>query len=120
VRRGEVYRFNLDPTVGSEIKKARPCVVVMRDGSDASPVTIVCPITDANGRRGNLLNPSIAAGIAGTTKDSRVAVHQIRTLDKRRVVGDKLGDVPAPIMEQVDQGLRAVLALESAPGVSRQ
>jgi mRNA interferase MazF len=111
MNRGEVYRFNLDPTLRSEIKKARMCVVVMHDPNGKSPVTIVCPITDANGRAENLLNPFVAAGIAGATKDSRIACHQIRTLDKRRVIGAKLGDMPAPIMERVSNGLKAVLGL---------
>jgi mRNA interferase MazF len=109
--RGDVYRFNLDPTVGSEIEKTRLCVVVMHDPHGKSPVTIVCPITDANGRAGNLLNPAVAAGVGGTTKDSRVACHQVRTLDKRRVVGTKIGELPAPIMADVSTGLKAVLGL---------
>jgi mRNA interferase MazF len=109
--RGEVYRFNLDPTIGSEIKKSRLCVVVMYDQSGNSPVTIVCPLTDAGGRSGNLLNPAVAAGIGGATKDSRVACHQIRTLDKRRVVGSKAGELPGPIMTAVSIGLKAVLGL---------
>src|ERR1700681_1857054 len=113
--RGEVYRFNLDPTVGSEQEKTRLCVVVMHDPSGNSPVTIVCPLTDAGGRSGNLLNPAIAAGIGGATKDSRVACHQVRTLDKRRTVGDKVGELPAPIIAAVSAGLKAVLGLSSPP-----
>lgn len=109
--RGEVYRFNLDPTVGSEIQKARMCVVVMHDPKGSSPVTIVCPITDANGRSGNLLNPFVAAGVAGTTKDSRVSCNQIRALDKQRVIGGKLGDMPPAVMDEISKGLRAVLGL---------
>jgi len=109
--RGEVYRFSLDPTVGSEIKKTRLCVVVMHDPSGNSPVTIVCPLTDAGGRPGNLLNPAVAAGIGGTSKDSRVACHQVRTLDKRRVSGEKVGELPEPIMAAVSTGLKAVLGL---------
>jgi mRNA interferase MazF len=109
VNRGDVYRFNLDPTVGSEIRKTRMCVVVQRVSPDNSPVVIVCPITGANGRPGNLLNPAIPLGVGGAIKDSRVAVHQIRTLDKNRVVGEKLGELPAAIMAEVSRGLRAIL-----------
>ncbi len=109
--RGDVYRFNLDPTVGSEIRKTRLCVIVMHDPHGNSPATIVCPVTDANGRAGNLLNPAMAAGVAGTTKDSRIACHQVRTLDKRRIVGSKVGEIPAGIMAEVSTGLKAVLGL---------
>jgi mRNA interferase MazF len=111
MRRGELYRFRLDPTEGSEITKTRMCVVMMVDPNDRSPVTIVCPLTDANGRPGNLLNPAVPSGVGGTTKDSRVACHQIRTLDKRRTVGEKVGDLPNEIMEKVSIGLRAILGL---------
>ncbi|HEY5426082.1 MAG TPA: type II toxin-antitoxin system PemK/MazF family toxin [Candidatus Tumulicola sp.] len=116
MRRGEVYQFNLDPTIGSEIKKSRPCVIVMHDAGGRSPVTIVCPITDADGRTGNLLNPLLPSGQGGVIKDSRIAVHQIRTLDKRRAVGAKLGDVPPAVMDLVDRGLRAALALDTTAG----
>lgn len=110
MKRGEVYRFNLDPTIGSEIRKTRPCVVVQRD-APASPIVIVCPLTDANGRLGNLLNPAVRAGVGGMTKDSRVVTHQIRALDRRRVVGASLGTLSPAIMAAVDAGLRAVLDL---------
>lgn len=111
MNRGDVYWFNLDPTVGSEIRKTRLCVVVQRLHTDASPVLIICPITDANGRAGNLLNPAVAGGIGGATKDSRVAVHQIRTVDKSRIVGAKAGELPAAVMAEISRGLKAILDL---------
>ena len=111
MNRGDVYRFNLDPTVGSEMQKTRLCVVVQRLSTERSPVLVACPLTDAAGRPGNLLNPAVPAGIGGATKDSRVAVHQIRTLDKNRIVGGKVGELPPPIMDEVSRGLRALLDL---------
>jgi len=111
VNRGDVYRFNLDPMIGSEIQKTRMCVVVQRLNTEKSPVLIACPITDANGRAGNLLNPAVPAGVGGATKDSRIAVHQIRTLDKSRITGGKLGELPAPILAEVSRGLKALLDL---------
>lgn len=111
MKRGEVYRFNLDPTIGSEIRTSRLCVVVMHDPQGRSPVTIVCPVTAASGRPGNLLNPALPAGVAGAAKDSRIACHQIRTLDKRRAIGAKAGVVPPEIMALVSAGLRAILGL---------
>ena len=101
----------MDPTVGSEITKTRICVVVMNDPNGSSPVTIICPLTSANGRPGNLLNPLVPVGSAGTTKESRVACNEIRTLDKTRRVGERLGTMPIPIMEKISAGLRAILDL---------
>jgi len=106
-----VFYFNLDPTLGSEMRKARPCVVVMYDPNGKSAITIVCPLTDARGRSGNLLNPFVPSGVGGATKDSRVTCHQIRALDKSRITGVRLGVLPAEIMDQVSRGRRAVLGL---------
>ncbi len=108
--RGDIYHFVLDPTVGSETRKTRPCVVVMNDPRGASPVTIVCPISDANGRPGNLLNPAVAAGVGGLSKDSRVSCDHVRTLDKARTRAH-LGTLPTSVMLEVDRGLRAILGL---------
>lgn len=111
MNRGDIYWFNPDPTIGSEIQKTRMCVVVQRLNTEKSPVLIVCPISDAGTRPPNLLNPAVPRGAGGTTKDSRVLVHQIRTLDKNRIVGTKVGELPENIMAEVSRGLKAVLDL---------
>jgi len=46
MKRGEVWIVNLDPTIGSEIKKARPCVIISRDGLGKFPIRVVIPITE--------------------------------------------------------------------------
>jgi mRNA interferase MazF len=109
VSRGDVVRVQLDPTRGSEIRKTRPCVVVQRDAANrGGRTTIVCPLTDAAGKRASTLFIPVAAGIAGTTKDSLIVCSQIRTVDVVRVV-EKLGALPQRVMDQVGTGLRAVL-----------
>lgn len=115
VRRGEVYQVGLDPVVGSEQAKTRPCVVVARNVPDEygtkNPMTLIVPLADANGRPGNALHVFVPSGTAGTSKDSRVLCPQLRVVDKARLVDDKAGDLPAAIMAQVDAGLRALLDL---------
>lgn len=115
VRRGEVYHVALDPVVGHEQRKTRRCVVVSRDVPDEygvkNPMTVIVPLADANGRTGNALHPFVPRGTGGTSKDSRVLCQQVRAVDKARLVGDKAGDLPAPLMAQVDAGLRALLDL---------
>ncbi len=44
-KRGEVWQVDLDPTVGSEIQKSRPCVVISADGIGRLPVRLVVPLT---------------------------------------------------------------------------
>ena len=109
VSRGDVVRVQLDPTRGSEIRKTRPCVVVQRDAANrGGRTTIVCPLTDAAGKRASTLYVPVAAGTAGTTKDSLIVCSQIRAVDTVRVVA-KLGVLPQPVMDRLATGLRAVL-----------
>ncbi len=78
---------------------------------DANPITAVVPIADANGRPGNLLHVFVPAGTGGMIKDSRILCQQVRSIDKRRIVGEKLADMPEDVMRAVDAGLRAFLDL---------
>ena len=111
IRRGGVYRINLEPTVGREMKKTRPCVVVQRDSANrTSPLVIVCPLTDAHGKAENLLNVLVPRGVGGRTKDSLVVCNAIRSVDKSRVVRYE-GSLPPAVMDGVDRGLRAILDL---------
>lgn len=117
MKRGEVYSVALDPTVGAEKQKTRPCVIVRRNmidqaAEDRNPLTIIVPLNDANNRPGNLLNIFLSKGVAGTTKDSLVVCSQIRALDKRRFIGEKLGEIPPETMRLIDRALRIVLAID--------
>jgi mRNA interferase MazF len=112
MNRGEVYVFHLDPVVGSEQGKRRPCVVVQRDAANrSSPTTIVCPVAGSREPRGTLLDVFIPKGSANLTKDSVVLCSQVRVVDKRRVCSPRLGTVDAETMALVDRGLRAILDL---------
>jgi len=110
--RGDVWRFSLDPTVGSEQSKTRPCVIVQRtSANETSPTTIVCPLSDARGSSGNLLHVLVKPPEGGITKASLVLVNQVRTVDRLRARGSPLGHLNERTMALVDQGLRAILDL---------
>ena len=81
VKRFDVYLVCLDPTVGSEITKTRPCLVISPDEMNAHIRTvIVAPITSA-GRDYPTRVPCQFAGVQG-----QVVLDQIRTVDKVRLV----------------------------------
>ena len=85
VLRGEVYWVNLDPTVGTEIQKTRPALVVSPDDMNAAlPRVIVAPITSAGRPMG--CRPEVV--FAG--KNARILLDQIRSVDKQRL-GKKMG-----------------------------
>ena len=87
VKRFEVYLVSLDPTVGSEIKKARPCLVISPDEMNRWIATvIIAPMTTAS----RSYPTRIACTFQG--KDGQVVVDQIRTVDKSRLM-KRLGTI---------------------------
>jgi len=98
VNRGEVYLVNLDPTVGSEVQKTRPCVVVSPDEMNQYIRTIViAPMTTKQ------RNYKSRIEINFKGKRGEVMLDQIRTIDKRRL-NTKLGALSI-------KELKAVLAV---------
>ena len=109
-RRGDVFLVAFDPTLGAEIKKTRPALILQNDiGNEHSPVTIVAAIT-SNVLRHGPTSVLVHARDGGLTVDSVVLLNQLRTVDKRRLV-KRLGAVTAATMKRVDLALRISLAL---------
>lgn len=95
ISRSEVYLVNLDPTVGSEIKKTRPCLVVSPDEMNHSIRTvIVAPLTS----RGRLYPTRVPCRFQGT--EGLVVLDQIRTVDSARLV-KRLGTIEPETMMAV-------------------
>lgn len=114
-RRGEVYLVNFDPTIGAEIKKIRPALVIQNDIGNQYSSTIVVAAITGNGHKKKVkqvpVSVLIADGEGGLTKDSLVLLGQIRTIDKRRL-GKRLGAISAKTMNLVDKELRVSLELQ--------
>jgi len=81
VRRFEVYLVSLDPTVGSEIRKTRPCVVISPDEMNRHIRTvIVAPVTS----QGQPYPTRVPGRFQG--KNGLIVLDQIRTVDRSRLV----------------------------------
>ncbi len=81
MRRGEIWLVNLDPTVGSEIRKSRPCVVVSPpELNEYLRTVIIAPMT-SQGFTAPFRIPVTHAGTKGL-----IVLDQIRTVDKVRLV----------------------------------
>ena len=81
IRRHEVYLVNLDPTMGSEIQKTRPCLIISPDEMNRHINTvIVAPMTT----QGRPYPSRVECRFAG--KDGLIVLDQIRTVDKIRLV----------------------------------
>jgi mRNA interferase MazF len=95
VNRFEVYLVNLDPTIGSEIQKTRPCLVISPDEMNSTIATVIVSPMITRGRD----YPSrVNCDFEGKT--GQIVLDQIRTVDKRRLV-KKLGEIDAAEQKEV-------------------
>lgn len=110
--RGDVYWANLDPTVGAEIKKTRPCIVISPDTANRNgPLVIVAPITKTQGRKTHFHELFISEGTANLQYDSKIKVFQLRCIDKKRLSKSKIGSVSVASLEALDEKIRIVTGL---------
>jgi len=94
MRRGEVYWVNLDPTVGSEIKKTRPAVIISpEDMNQALPRVIIAPLTTTPQSLG--CRPSTIF----KRKRAHILLDQLRTVDKQRLISH-MGHIPAEVWHE--------------------
>ena len=111
VRRGEVWIVALDPVVGSEQAKTRPCVVIQRDAAnERAHTTIVVPFTGAARRRTSVAEPVVPQGTGGLTRTSAALCHQIRVVDRLRF-RTRIGSLDGVHMEAIGRGIAEIVDL---------
>lgn len=104
MKRGEVWLVNLDPTVGSEIQKSRPCVIVSpAELNNHLRTVIVAPMTS----KGFAAPFRISVTHAGT--EGLILLDQLRTVDKVRLVR-KMGALSAKTLAKTLATLQEVFA----------
>jgi mRNA interferase MazF len=104
VKRGEIWLVNLDPTVGSEIKKSRPCVVLSpAELNDNLRTVMVAPMT-SKGFTAPFRVPVTHAGTKGL-----IVLDQLRTVDKLRLV-KRMGAVSKKTLSAALTTLQEVFA----------
>jgi len=108
-KRGSVYLVNFDPTIGVEIKKTRPAVIISNDvANQYSPIVIVAAVTGrAEPKFDEVL---VKPPEGGLTKPSVIQPNQIRSINKRRLV-KKLVDLSKKTMNDLDIALQITLGL---------
>lgn len=95
IKRFDVYLINLDPTVGREIRKTRPCLVISPDEMNRFIKTvIVAPMTS----KGTTYPTRVACRFQG--KQGQVVLDQLRTVDKTRLV-KRLGKIDRQTQTEV-------------------
>ncbi len=105
ISRFDIFLINLDPTVGSEIRKTRPCLVISPDEMNRHIRTvIVAPLTT---KEGKAYPTRVACEFRG--KKGQIVLDQIRTLDKSRLI-KKQGTVDPQIQIKVISRLQKMFA----------
>lgn len=110
-KRGEVYLVNFDPTIGAEIKKTRPALILQNDiANKHSPITIVAAITSKHDDELYPTEVLIPAREGGLSVDSVALLNQVRSIDRQRLV-KRLGKVKPETMKDVDQAMKISFGL---------
>jgi len=95
VKRFDIYLINLDPTIGSEIKKTRPCLVISPDEMNRHINTvIIAPMTT----KGRAYPTRVTCKFQG--KQGQIVLDQIRTVDKARLI-KKVGRIDSNTQSEV-------------------
>ena len=107
MRRGEVWWVNIDPSVGGEIRKQRPAVILSNDAANTYLNRLqVVPLTSNTDR----VYPSEAIVLLNGRRGKALA-DQLTTVSKQRL-GEKLGELSADDLRQVERAMRVQLGLD--------
>ena len=108
--RGEIWRVNFDPTVGAEIKKTRPAIVISSDAVGKLPLKLTVPITtwdEAFAR--NFWHIRIEPdALNRLSRLSAADTLQVRCVDRQRFV-ERMGRVSPAVLEEIVSAVAAVI-----------
>lgn len=110
MKRGEVYWANFDPTVGSEINKKRPCLIISNNITNhVSPLVTVLPLTTQ--KLNKIYRHEVLVTNQPLLKNGKIKVNQIRTFDKQRI-GSFIAELSDSIIAEVDNALLLHLSIK--------
>ena len=113
IHRGDIWLVNLDPTVGAEIKKTRPAVVISNDIANQYAATVTVLSVTGHGEKVFPVEVEIPLKTGGLAKPFKIKCQQIRTVDKLRLVRF-LGVLPDHTVNAAEKALCLHLALDPA------
>jgi len=110
VNQGEIWEINLSPTVGAEIKKKRPALIISDDAMGLLPLKVIVPITEWKDRFDGApwmvkIEPDSHNGLL---KTSALDTFQIRSVSTRRIV-KRIGVVSDEVLEKVKEAIKTVI-----------
>lgn len=106
MNRGDIFWVNLNPTIGSEIRKQRPCVILSANPiNTARHTVVVVPLSTAAKE-----HPPIVVSVYALNKNTVAVCDQIRAIDKTRLL-KAAGKLSSQDMQKIEDGLKQILAL---------
>jgi mRNA interferase MazF len=109
---GEVWLINLDPTVGAEIQKTRPCVIVSNDAIGALPLKVIAPLTDFKEHYRNVPWMVVVEQDKqnNLSKKSALDLFQVRCVSEERLVR-KIGELGAETLQKIKPAVKIVFGI---------
>ena len=112
MKRNDIWLVNLDPTIGAEIRKTRPCVIVSNDAVGALPLKVIAPLTDFKERYRTVpwmvvVEPDAKNNL---TKPSVVDLFQVRCVAEERLIR-KTGSLSGRLQMSLNNALKVVFSL---------
>ncbi|HEX3034372.1 MAG TPA: type II toxin-antitoxin system PemK/MazF family toxin [Thermodesulfobacteriota bacterium] len=109
MKQREIWLINLDPTIGAELKKTRPCVILSNNAIGVLPLKVIVPITDYKPRYDKVswmvkVSPN---SMNNLDKASVIDLFQVRSVAKERLV-KKIGEISDEELEQCRKALETV------------
>ncbi len=109
--RGEIYLVNFDPTIGSEISKTRPALIVQNNiANKSSPIIIIAAITSKFDDRLYPTEVLIEPPEGGLKTTSVILLNQIRSIDRQRFVR-RIGEISLEKLGEVDRAIQISFGL---------
>ena len=111
IKRGAIYLAALDPTIGHEIAKTRPVLVVSNDKNNQFSGTVtVLPITSKALDKTYPFEVGVPKGGGGLPKASKIKADQIRTISKNRLI-KAIGTLSDELMAEADRAVKIHLGI---------
>lgn len=112
MKQGEIWIINLDPTIGSEMRKSRPAIIVNDNALGKLPLKVIVPLTDWKDRYNVApwmvkIDPNKKNGL---NKASAADCFQVRSVSMERITA-KIGSINKKNLEQIKQGLSRVFSI---------
>jgi mRNA interferase MazF len=110
MRKGEVWLINLDPTIGAEIQKTRPAIIVNEDAIGILPLRVIVPLTDWKERFHIApwmvrIDPDTSNGLS---KPSAADAFQIRSVSQARF-SNSLGRISSVQLQEILKAIQTVI-----------